>query len=68
AIIQNGRPAQSACAFCFLIYYFLTSSVNFNKYVFNETSRFAQRKISDHQQSWGYEEGPWKGPGYAGGR
>jgi len=18
--------------------------------------------ISDHQQSWGYEEGPWKGP------
>jgi len=19
--------------------------------------------ISDHQQSWGYEEGPWKGPG-----
>ncbi len=27
-------------------------------------------KISDHQQSWGYEEGPWKGPGpcSAGGR
>jgi len=21
------------------------------------------RLISDHQQSWGYEEGPWKGPG-----
>jgi hypothetical protein len=20
-------------------------------------------KISDHQQSWGYEDGPWKGPG-----
>ena len=20
-------------------------------------------EISDHQQSWGYEEGPWKGPG-----
>ena len=20
-------------------------------------------QISDHQQSWGYEEGPWKGPG-----
>jgi hypothetical protein len=19
-------------------------------------------KISDHQQSWGYEDGPWKGP------
>ena len=22
-------------------------------------------KISDHQQSWGYEDGPWKGPGPA---
>ena len=21
--------------------------------------------ISDHQQSWGYEDGPWKGPGPA---
>jgi len=21
------------------------------------------KKISDHQQSWGYEDGPWKGPG-----
>jgi len=20
-------------------------------------------KISDHQQSWGHEDGPWKGPG-----
>ena len=20
-------------------------------------------EISDHQQSWGYEDGPWKGPG-----
>jgi len=20
-------------------------------------------KISDHQQSWGYEDDPWKGPG-----
>jgi hypothetical protein len=20
-------------------------------------------KTSDHQQSWGYEDGPWKGPG-----
>jgi len=20
-------------------------------------------KISDHQQSWGYEDGPWKRPG-----
>ena len=20
-------------------------------------------KISDHQQSWGYEDSPWKGPG-----
>jgi hypothetical protein len=20
-------------------------------------------KISDQQQSWGYEDGPWKGPG-----
>jgi hypothetical protein len=19
--------------------------------------------ISDHRQSWGYEDGPWKGPG-----
>jgi hypothetical protein len=19
-------------------------------------------QISDHQQSWGYEDGPWKGP------
>jgi len=23
----------------------------------------AHRQISDHQQSWGYEDGPWKGPG-----
>ena len=23
----------------------------------------AQCEISDHQQSWGYEDGPWKGPG-----
>jgi hypothetical protein len=23
----------------------------------------ANVKISDHQQNWGYEEGPWKGPG-----
>ena len=22
-----------------------------------------QAEISDHQQSWGYEDGPWKGPG-----
>jgi len=22
-----------------------------------------QQKISDHQQNWGYEDGPWKGPG-----
>jgi hypothetical protein len=22
-------------------------------------------KISGHQQSWGYEDGPWKGPGPA---
>jgi len=21
------------------------------------------REISDHQRSWGYEDGPWKGPG-----
>jgi len=20
------------------------------------------KQISDHQQSWGYEDGPWKGP------
>ena len=20
------------------------------------------QQISDHQQSWGYEDGPWKGP------
>jgi len=25
----------------------------------------SQRKISDHQQSWACEEGPWKGPGLA---
>jgi hypothetical protein len=23
---------------------------------------FRSIKISDHQQSWGYEDGPWKGP------
>jgi hypothetical protein len=22
-----------------------------------------KEKISDHQQSWGYEDGPWKGTG-----
>jgi len=22
-------------------------------------------KISDHRQSWGYEDGPWKGLGFA---
>jgi hypothetical protein len=22
-----------------------------------------RKQISDHQQSWGYEDGPWKGPG-----
>jgi hypothetical protein len=21
------------------------------------------QSISDHQRSWGYEDGPWKGPG-----
>jgi hypothetical protein len=21
-------------------------------------------EISDHQQSWGYEDDPWKGPGH----
>ena len=30
------------------------------------TLLFSQEKntaeISDHQQSWGYEDGPWKGP------
>jgi len=24
---------------------------------------FFMTLISDHQQSWGYEDGPWKGPG-----
>jgi hypothetical protein len=24
---------------------------------------FGFAEISDHQQSWGYEDGPWKGPG-----
>jgi len=24
---------------------------------------FLRDKISDHQQSWGYEDGPWKRPG-----
>ena len=22
-----------------------------------------ESQISDHQQSWGYKDGPWKGPG-----
>jgi hypothetical protein len=37
---------------------------------YNGMSRINLQKISDHQQSWGYEEGPWKGPGprSAGGR
>jgi hypothetical protein len=25
---------------------------------------FLREQISDHQQSWGYEEDPWKGPGH----
>ena len=29
----------------------------------NEGSNPDAAKISDHQQSWGYEDGPWKGPG-----
>ena len=32
----------------------------------NRSLRFYRdnrRQISDHQQSWGYEDGPWKGPG-----
>ena len=28
-----------------------------------ETALKGIRKISDHQQSWGYEDGPWKEPG-----
>ena len=27
------------------------------------SSAYKQDEISDHQQSWGYEDGPWKGPG-----
>jgi hypothetical protein len=23
----------------------------------------SMKAFSDHQQSWGYEDGPWKGPG-----
>jgi hypothetical protein len=38
----------------------------------SETDRdsiaFSNKIISDQQQSWGYEEGLWKGPGSAGGR
>jgi len=30
---------------------------------FNFEQRINKLKISDHQQSWGYEDGPWKGPG-----
>ncbi len=27
-------------------------------------NRFGEgMRISDHQQSWGYEDDPWKGPG-----
>ena len=26
-------------------------------------TRVIDAKISDHQQSWGYEDGPWKEPG-----
>ena len=26
--------------------------------------RGIQSPISDHQQSWRYEDGPWKGPGH----
>jgi hypothetical protein len=29
----------------------------------NRRLPFVMLEISDHQQSWGYEEGPWKGPG-----
>ena len=29
------------------------------------TTEGASRKISDHQQSWGYEDGPWKEPDVA---
>jgi hypothetical protein len=25
--------------------------------------RMPTKQISDHQQSWGYEDGSWKGPG-----
>ena len=34
-------------------------------YALYETSsnNIIKVEISDHQQSWGYEEGPWKGPG-----
>jgi hypothetical protein len=27
------------------------------------SKRYCTAEISDHQQSWGYEDGPWKGPG-----
>jgi hypothetical protein len=29
----------------------------------DKVNRFYLNKISDHQQSWRYEDGPWKGPG-----
>ena len=36
-------------------------SLNGDRYVNKEEKQ--RLEISDHQQSWGYEEGPWKGPG-----
>jgi len=35
----------------------------FSWYGVAQGNHFTSCKISDHQQSWGYEEGPWKGPG-----
>jgi len=34
--------------------------------IFRRKKLFSQidaQEISDHQHSWGYEDGPWKGPG-----
>jgi hypothetical protein len=43
-----------------IIIKFISSSY---KGYFNLLSMMELSKISDHQQSWGYEDGPWKGTG-----
>ena len=43
-----------------------SESRNYVRKVFSRTRLYREWQISDHQQSWGFEEGPSKGP--AGGR